>query len=322
MNDRRSRIRFVWGWFVAVAAFVFCYGPAIAITSVLQSGGQSQIPQYPTTYLPPELPGAIIDGNAPRALRILKKNPALVYAVTGGSSRETPLHIAVAYSDNMTIIRWLVENGSDLSARCYNQFTPLHLAQSPAVAKLLLKAGADPNLRSSWGDTPLQMAAEDNRPEVARAIVSYGIPMDLRTALLLKERDIAKRIIEKYPESVKKPSGSGLWGDKTPLGIAARQGDTEMVLLLLKNGAPVKSGTMNPNMGGDANALTNAVWAGKADIVEILCKAGADTNVVGGKFYHRLLDYAVKHSSKRIQEILIEYGAKHSRFFTETQPKK
>jgi hypothetical protein len=52
-----------------------------------------------------------------------------------------------------------------------------------------------------------------------------------------------------------------------------------------------------------------AVWAKQYEIAEILCNAGANCNVSGGKNYPRLLDYAVKHSDQKMIELLRKHGA-------------
>jgi ankyrin repeat protein len=63
---------------------------------------------------------------------------------------------------------------------------------------------------------------------------------------------------------------------------------------------------------GPLTALSNAVLAKQYDIAEILCKAGADCNVSAGKFYPRLLDYALQHSDRKMVELLKKHGAKPS----------
>jgi len=104
---------------------------------------------------------------------------------------------------------------------------------------------------------------------------------------------------------------SDLWGNTSPLGVAASQGDKEMVELLLEAGAPINAVTDRPN-GGPTTALCNAVWAGHYEIAEVLCNAGADCNMTGGKFYRRLLDHALKHSDKKMVDLLVKHGAKPS----------
>ena len=68
----------------------------------------------------------------------------------------------------------------------------------------------------------------------------------------------------------------------------------------LKNDA-----TVMPNAGlGRATALTNAVWGGHKEVVELLLRRGASTDVTGGKFYRTILDYARANSRPEIVSLL------------------
>jgi ankyrin repeat protein len=254
--------------------------------------------------------GELKHGSATQALTLLKKQPSLVRSRDG--LKCTPLHLAAQHG-HVDVVRWLLAHKAEVNARAYNGFTPLHLTKSASVAKLLLKSGADPNQRDSWCMTALQEAARYGHLQVVNAIVEAGYPLDLVSALMLGKRDVAKKIIHERPAIVRgAPHSWDLWGNTSPLGIAAGQGDKEMVLLLLEAGAPVNGGTYMPNAGGTATPLYNAVRAGHVEVVEILCEAGADCNVIGGKYYRSLLDYASKRSDKRIVDLLVKYGARQN----------
>jgi hypothetical protein len=156
------------------------------------------------------------------------------------------------------------------------------------------------------------MAAQEGRTNVCEVILASGFPIDLSTALRLGKRDLVKKMIKEKPSMAKEvEEDSDLWGNTSPLGVAASQGEKEIVVLLLKAGAPVDAVTRRPN-AGPTTALCNAVWAGHYEIAEILCNAGADCNMSGGKFYPRLLDYASKHSDKKMINLLVKHGAKPS----------
>jgi len=243
-------------------------------------------------------------------LVMVKENPGLI--LYKDDSDCTALHYASRYG-RVETAKWLIENKADVNTESYNKFTPMHMAADGATARLLIKSGADLDRIDAWGDTPLHKAAEENRQEIVDAILASNPKVDLRTAVMLGKRDLIKKVLNDDPTAARRPTdGAGLWGAKTPLGVAAGRKDRELVQLLLDAGADVNEGTINPNAGGGATALTNAVWAGDKDVVKLLLDRGAKTDVVGGKFYPTILDYARKHSAPEIVELLEKAGAKGS----------
>jgi hypothetical protein len=270
-----------------------------------------------------EIHDALRHGVIAKAMDLLTNNPSLI-SLKDEDGDYTSLHWASQLGQT-NVVRWLLENKADPNAVADINLTPLHLAKNGAVAKLLLQHGADPNKIDGWGKTPLQTAAElaglsskvdeagqhfmlgvngNDEQEVANVILESGYPMDLASALWLGKRDEAKRIIKENPSMVEQVrEDSDFWGNTSPLGIAAAQGDKEVVELLLKAGAPVNAVTKNPN-GGNLTPLFEAVWAGNADIVEIFCKAGADCK---GTINGNLLEWAKQHSNKKIVDLLVRY---------------
>jgi ankyrin repeat protein len=221
----------------------------------------------------------------------------------------TTLHYAARYGRVKTA-KWLIAQKADVNTVSYNGFTPMHLVSDAATAELLIVAGADLSKKDAWGKTPLQNAAEERRTNICEVILSAGFPIDLCSALRIGKRDLAKKMIKENPERLKNvDEGSDLWGNISPLGVAAEQGDKELVKLLLEAGAPVNAITEMPN-AGRANALCNAVWNKHYAVAELLCQGGADCNMTGGKFYPTLLDYALRHSDRKTVNLLIKYGAK------------
>jgi ankyrin repeat protein len=222
------------------------------------------------------------------------------------------LHYAARYG-RVETAKWLVAHNAEVNTVSYNQFTPMHMVSDTALAQFLIQSGADLKKKDAWHKTPLQTAPQAGRTNVCEVILASGFPIDLSTALRLGKRDLAKKIILDNPKAVTLvEEDSDLGGNTLPLGVAASQGDKEMVELLLKAGAPVNAVTEMLNAGGGASALCNAVWAGHYEVAEILCKAGADCNMVGGKFYPRLLDFALKHSDQKMIDLLVKHGAKAS----------
>jgi ankyrin repeat protein len=251
-----------------------------------------------------ELLGAGSPRDISRAQELLRSDPMLVWA-RDAHLQETPLHIVARFGP-VEMVDLLIRMKADVNATAYNGFTPLHVTEAKDIAVLLIKAGADLDKRDNWGKTPLQTAAQHGSVPVVEAILESGYPCDLTSAVMLGKRELAIRLARENPAALKRRHATAnLWGGDTPLAVAAGQGDLELVKAFLDAGAEVNDETVMPNAGfGKATALTNAVWAGHKDVVELLLRRGASTDVVGGKFYRTILDYARANSPPEIVSLL------------------
>lgn len=88
---------------------------------------------------------------------------------------ENPLINAISAND-MKLLKTLAAGGADLNARekSYDDFTALHFAAARGhlrAVKILLEAGADPNLTDKSGETAFQKTASD---EIKQLLVLYG----------------------------------------------------------------------------------------------------------------------------------------------------
>jgi hypothetical protein len=253
-----------------------------------------------------EIHEAIIKDQTEKALELLQGDHDFIKA--RDKSDCTPLHYAAQYN-RPEVAKWLIKHKAEINAIDQEERTPLDLTTDGEMAKLLIKAGADLKRKNASGRTPLQQAAFLKRTDVCEAILASGYPLDLTSALTLGKRVLAMKIIEHKPAEARDTGPPwDHWGCATPLGIAAGQGDLEMVKLLLKAGAPVNGGTEGPD--GKMTPLCNAVWGGHNEVAAVLCAAGADCNVTGGKHLPHLLDFAVKHSDPKMTDLLTQYGAK------------
>lgn len=89
----------------------------------------------------------------------------------------TPLHSA-ASGGHVEVVKILLDRGADLKAvtRYYGR-TPLHIAASGGhigIVKLLLAGGADTGAKDKKGRTPLKLAEEKGRKEVAELLRRHG----------------------------------------------------------------------------------------------------------------------------------------------------
>ena len=176
---------------------------------------------------------------------MMKKDPSWV--TKRGSDSLTPLHVAARFN-HTNVVKWLLDNGADVNAQAYNQFTPLHVTKNPEIVKLILKR--KPNLKlESVSGTPLQRAIDDFRhynnisrqkPELkqqANALrktvdlyVEYlGDEIDLVSAIRLGKLDRVKKILATDPSAA-----HGKKYDPNPLREAANWGQFEICKLLVE----------------------------------------------------------------------------------------
>ena len=133
-------------------------------------------------------------------------------------SRRTPLHLAADYG-HATVVKVLLDHKPDLTAKTkYDGNLAIHLASEQGfeqVISVLLAGGAKVDALNDFEQTPLILAAEMNQPKAARVLLEKGANVHTLTA-------------------------HGM-----PLHIAAREGSTRLVELLLEYGAPVNARDRN-----------------------------------------------------------------------------
>jgi ankyrin repeat protein len=129
-----------------------------------------------------------------------------------------PLHVVIGHLDvgrAVELVRVLLEHGAEVEAWDVDRNeTPLLSASVPggaAVARVLLEAGANANVRNRVGDSPLRQAVWARDRDLVELLLRHG----------------ATHTIDEY-------GGDFAW---TPLGIAAHLFDVPIIELLLAAGA-------------------------------------------------------------------------------------
>lgn len=94
---------------------------------------------------------------------------------TSDATKSTALHYATKHG-HLTIMRFLIEKGADLHALNQRLSTPLHLTEKNIDAiRILLEAGADPNLKDADYDYPYYYAFYGSMPrEIAELYIRHG----------------------------------------------------------------------------------------------------------------------------------------------------
>ncbi|KAJ5614196.1 kinase-like protein [Penicillium herquei] len=171
---------------------------------------------------------------------------------------ETPLHLAT-YQGNaeafVKILNLLVGSGVDLNAVDDTEITALHLlvarvGSSGAVRAIerLIALGADTEIRGTTRRmTPLQYAIALDREEKAMALIQGGANVNVRDE-----------------------SGRSILHD----AIVSRKASAKLIGMLVERGADV-----NARDDQELSPLHEACRVGRPDIVHILIKHEADTNL-------------------------------------------
>ena len=207
---------------------------------------------------PQDLFSAIQDGNLEMVRKLLEKgaDPNL-QDISDGS---TLLHYSVAAA-KADIVQELITKGALVNAEDNCKESPLHVATAilhevddekevadlELIVKYLLKAGANPNVKSSKsntafiGKTPLHSAAEYKNKSMVKDLINHGAIIDakdndqhtpLHFTAIFDVVEAAKVILQNGAN----PNLTNSKGE-TPLHLAAIRGDVEVTRLLLKHGA-------------------------------------------------------------------------------------
>ena len=254
--------------------------------------------------IPPLAQALVLDQYA--AAEILLKHgadPDEIVAPNPGDEKSggTPLHLLL-WAGKADAVAWLLEKGAkpDIATPRFG-LTPLHLAALSekagvlAIMEKLLAAGADPNHlseRDTFNDnnwhpalnaTPLESAilAPTLNVEKVELLLKHGGKTDRKDSQAGSR--LAMAIRSKEPNVIKLITllGEAGMSMKLPeiIQAAAKNGDSELVSLVLKYGADP-----NIHIGPDGSLLAIACKSGDAARIALLLKAGADFNeVIDGK---------------------------------------
>jgi ankyrin repeat protein len=230
-----------------------------------------------------EIHDAAKAGNLEQVKQLLAGDRALIN--TTDEFGRTPLHWACR-GVHFEVVKYLVENGADVSAVDVNGIVPLSSVASRAhleAVTFLIDNGARLNDRDKISEfTALHYAALKGQAEVARLLVDRGADVEAR--------DIH---------------------ESTPLHVAVQAGQTAVVELLLNDTPPGNPASVNVQ---DYDGYTPLQWAcdiGNRDIAALLVAKGADMNArntVGQTAFN----LAGNGGYKEIADLLAQKGADQS----------
>jgi ankyrin repeat protein len=183
------------------------------------------------------------------------------------------LHAVAAQGDTASVWALLGADPTLVLRAGEHGKTALHVAaehDQVGVASLLLEAGADASARTAWGATALEWAATMGSRRVGAMLVARG---EARPSLAVAAglgmlHEVQARLAEGTRDSL-----------DVALYLAARNGASEIVALLLDHGASVDAKGF---FGG--TALHWAAINGHADTVRLLLERGASRDVHDERF--------------------------------------
>jgi ankyrin repeat protein len=190
------------------------------------------------------------------------------------------VHWAVL-ADRSDLVELLLRAGANPNVKNRYGVTPLSVAcenGNATIVEALLKAGGDPNVALASGETPLMTAARTGNSAAVRLLLAHGILIDAReptrqqTALMWAAAEDNAAAVELLVAAGADVKARSK-GGLTPLLFAARDGRIEAARALLASGADV-----NERLPDGMSALVVAVMNANYAMAGFLLDHGADPN--------------------------------------------
>jgi ankyrin repeat protein len=238
-------------------------------------------------------------------------------------------HSAAGLGQPERLLRILDESSAQVSQLGGDGCQPLHFADTPEVAQILLDRGADIDARCvDHFSTPVQYLADKRKP-VARFLVSQGATPDIFSSIMSNDPETVERLIKSSPDVLQTridqttfPPGPihdvhnimtfTIGGGSTPMHAAAKCDQPNMIKLLASRGL-----TANVRGGYDeAMPLHLAAWDNNLDVAEALLDHDADINARSGSIHNNSpAGWAIVAGSADVFELLLDRGGKVLDFF-------
>ncbi|MBX7255679.1 MAG: ankyrin repeat domain-containing protein [Candidatus Hydrogenedentes bacterium] len=209
---------------------------------------------------------AIINGDKPRLLDMIQRNPSIVH--TRSAHGETPLIVA-AYRGQLEMVELLLENGAEMGIH-----EAATLGQTCRIEEIVKSDPKAVDAISSDGWTALHLAAHFNRKETTQRLIELGALVDAASA------------------------STSLAPGNTPLHAASAAGHYEPALVLLEYGANVAARQAN-----GMTPLHVAAAGTNAGLVRLLLEHKADPRAIDDAGMMPV-DLALKFERYEIADIL------------------
>ncbi|MDF2714186.1 MAG: ankyrin repeat protein, partial [Paenibacillus sp.] len=270
-------------------------------------------------------------GDTDQVALLLLADPSL--ANKKNSVGKRPLGYA-AKQGHTAAVKLLLDQGADPKAE--ERGAPQGSALWAAVmgnhlecASLLLEHGADPNSSVEAGGAPVSNAMRKGNDALVGLLYAHGASMTLDSACWIGRIELAAEIIKGNPSSI------NAGGDYGALCMAAGYGHTDIVKMLIRNGADLNAPWYANNYigyavdtgmdmvkflldsGADPNNanwqgvsyLHRAAWLGNIPFARLLLEYGAELDATDTEYEATPLGWAAKFGQTEMVRFLLERGA-------------
>lgn len=196
------------------------------------------------------------------------------------------------WNDKNQLIESVLDMGADINCAMFYAIK----VKKPDALKILLEHGADVNVESANGLTPLQTASCKGNMEICKILMEAGATVDyesLRRAAWSKDIELCSLYLEHGNISL----------ENTDILTRIYNSNEDIIRFLLKAGA-------SPNVRDKEGRtpLHDAVDNSKIESVKMLLQAGADVNAKDNNG-NTPLSIAAEMSCMKLCKLLLEAGA-------------
>jgi uncharacterized protein len=277
------------------------------------SDGAKSAPARQASASTLSLPDAAMNRDFDRVRQLLqeKEKPALAALASDGTPA---LHWAIRY-ENAEAVKLLISAGADPNQKSRYDLTPLQVAienDDADMVRLLLKAGADAKARIPTGETILMAAAARGEPNVAKALIEAGAVVDAKedstqqTALMIAVREGATGTVRELIAAGADVNAQTRTG-RAPASRMPADNSGSKGLGIVRGGWPEDRGMRNP-VPGAKTPLIYAAREGRLEEAKLLVAAGAKLEATDANQMTPLLT-AIINNKLDVARYLVEAGA-------------
>ena len=219
---------------------------------------------------------------------------------------ETPLHVSSRLG-HVAMVRVLLKHGADAEVRDNGDYSPLEQVACQGhveVTQVLLEYGADANAQDISGCTPLHWASGAGQPAVAQVLLRHGADVtaqcnNKQTPLhRANEEEVARLLLDHGADANALDTNN-----RTPLHRVSELGRVGASRVLLEHGADVNALDVE-----NQTPLHRVSDLGRVGVAQVLLEHGADADARDKEMCTPLYR-ASREGQLAVAQVLLDHGA-------------